>query len=89
MDITCSHVRNPLLGWDITATAKAAPGEKIVRAQILVNDFPEYDESYNPPISGWQEQLPQKGDFPGDNTVRVVVTNDKGEDTEFVDSWSQ
>lgn len=55
----------------------------------MVNDFPEYDESFAPPINNWQMQLRQKGEYPGDNTVRVVITNDKGEDAESVDSWSE
>lgn len=89
MDVTSSHRRNPALGWDITACAKAEKGEKIVRAQIIVNDFPEYDESFDPPVSTWQEELPQQGEYPGDNKVLVVITDDKDEDIESLDSWSQ
>jgi hypothetical protein len=89
MDVTSSHSRNPALGWDITACAKAEKGEKIVRAQIIVNDFPQYDESFEPPVSAWQEQLPQQGEYPGDNKVLVVITDDKYEDTESLDSWRQ
>jgi hypothetical protein len=88
MDVNSSHTRNPLLGWDISATAKTGKGEKIVRAQILVNDFPQSDEQFDPPISNWQRQLTQQGEFPGDNKVQIVVTDDKGEDTDSVDSWS-
>ncbi len=90
MDVPVStHVRNPALGWDITATAKAEKGEKIMRAQVLVNDFSEYDEQFNPPISNWQTQLRQKGRYPGDNKVEVIITNDKGEETSAVDSWNE
>lgn len=88
MDVTSSHSKNPAAGWDISASAKAASGEKIVRAQILVNNFSKYDDSFDPPLSSWQKQLPQQGEYPGDNEVRVIVTNDKGEDTGSVDSWS-
>jgi hypothetical protein len=88
MDVTSSHSRDLAAGWDISASAKADKGEKIARAQILVNDFPEYDEQFSPPISSWQQQLRQKGEYPGDNTVRVVITSDKEEDAESVDSWS-
>lgn len=87
MDITGSHSKNPALGWDIAATAKTGAGEKIARAQIHVNDLARYDRSFDPPISVWQEQLPQQGQYPGQNEVRVVITNDQSEDTEFVDSW--
>ena len=88
MEVSSSHSKNPAVGWDITAAAKADKDEKIVRAQIIVNDFPEFDKSFPSPISNWQQQLHQQGQFPGDNIVRVVVTNDKGDDTESEDSWS-
>lgn len=88
MDVTSSHSKNPAVGWDISAAAKAEKGEKIARAQIIVDDFPEYDKSFDPPITNWQQQLQQQGQFPGDNTVRVIVTNDKGDDAEADDSWS-
>jgi len=88
MDVTSSHTKNPVVGWDISASAKAGKDEKIARAQIIVDDFPEYDKSFDPPLSSWQQQLHQQGQYPGDNTVRVVITDDKGEDTESLDSWS-
>ncbi len=89
MDLSSTHTRNPALGWDIAATAKAGKGEQIIRAQVLVNGFSEYDEHFNPPVSNWQAQLRQKGQYPGDNEVLVIVTNDQGEDSESVDSWSE
>ena len=88
MDVTSAHTRNPAVGWDITASAKAGSGEKIARAQIIVDDSPEYDKVFSPPITNWQQQLHQQGQYPGGNTVRVVVTNDKGEDAEADDSWN-
>jgi hypothetical protein len=88
MDVSTSHSKNPAVGWDIAASAKADKEEKIVRAQIIINDFPEYDMTFANPLASWQTQLHQQGQFPGDNTVRVVVTNDKSEDSESDDSWS-
>ncbi len=88
MEITCSHSKNLALGWDIAATAKAATEETITRAQVFVNDTTKYDKLFNPPLNSWQEQLPQQGEYPGDNEVLVVITNGKDEDTECVDSWS-
>jgi len=88
MDATLSHSKNPAVGWDISASAKADKGEKIVRAQIIVDDFPEFDKTFDTPLSSWQQQLHQQGQFPGDNIVRLVITNDQGEDTETEDSWS-
>jgi hypothetical protein len=88
MTVSSAHVKNPLIGWDITASAKADAGEKIARVQILINGSSEYDKTFDAPISIWQEQLSQQGEYPGDNTVEVIATSDKGEDTESEDSWS-
>jgi hypothetical protein len=43
-----SHQKNPLIGRDITASAKVDKDEKITRAQILVNDSSEYDDRSAP-----------------------------------------
>jgi hypothetical protein len=88
MIVTSAHAKNPLLGWDITASAKADAGEKIARVQIIINGSSEYDKTFDRPLSSWQEQLSQQGDYPGDNSVEVIATNDKGEDTESEDSWN-
>ena len=88
MDVTCSHSKNPALGWDISAAAKTAAGEKIARAQVYVNDMLKYDKSFNPPLSSWQEQLPQQGEYPGDNETLVVITDENDQETECLDSWS-
>jgi hypothetical protein len=88
MQVTSTHKKNPAIGWDISASAKTDKGEKIARAQILVNDSSEYDKTFDPPLSSWQETLTQQGEFPGDNTVEVIVTDDKGDDTASDDEWS-
>jgi hypothetical protein len=87
MKLTLSHQKNPAVGWDVSASAAAEKNEKIVRAQIIVDDFPEFDETFASPLSVWQKQLTQQGQFPGDNKVQLIVTNDKGEDTESEDEW--
>jgi hypothetical protein len=84
---TLTHQKNPAVGWDVSASAKADKGEKIVRAQIIVDDFPEYDKTFDEPLSSWQQQLTQQGQYPGENTIRLVITNDQGEDTDAEDSW--
>ena len=88
MTVGSTHTKNPLADWDISASAKADTGEKIARAQIFVNGSSEYDKSFDPFISSWQTQLTQKGQYPGDNTVQVIVTDDKGDDTGSDDEWS-
>jgi hypothetical protein len=86
--VTSQHAKNPAIGWDISAAAKADAGEKITRAQIIINGLIAYDNTFIPPISNWQVQLNQMGQYPGANTVRVIASNDKGEDTESDDSWT-
>lgn len=88
MTPTLSHSKDPAIGWDIAASAKVDKDEKIVRAQILVNDSTEYDKTFDSPLSSWQQQLHQQGEFPGDNTVKLIITDDQGNDTDAEDSWS-
>ena len=54
----------------------------------MINGQVAYDNSFVPPIGSWQAELTQKGQYPGENTVRVIASNDKGENTESDDSWS-
>ena len=87
MDVDVSHSRNPVLGWDIQVTAKAAAGETITAARIQVNGSPDYDRQVSPPVSTWRRTLTQKGQYPGENKVLVTITNDKGEQTKVQDEW--
>ena len=87
MQAHITHAKNPVLGWDIAATAKADKGEAVARGQIFVNGFAVYDEQLNPPVSNWQAQLIQKGQFPGNNEARLIVTDQNGQDTVSIDSW--
>jgi hypothetical protein len=86
--VTCQHAKNPAEDWDLSTSAKADPGEKIARVQVVVNGFTAYDKTFVPPINDWQEQLEQQGRYPGENTVQVIVTSDKDEDTISNDSWN-
>ena len=88
MILALSHQKNPAIGWDISASAKVEKSEKIARAQILVNDSSVYDKTFESPLSSWQQQLHQQGEYPGDNTVQLIITSDAGDDTEAEDSWS-
>ena len=88
MTVSSQHAKNPAIGWDISAAAKADDGEKIARAQIIINGLIAYDNTFVPAISNWQVQLSQMGQYPGANTVRVIASNDKGEETASDDSWT-
>lgn len=87
MQTTLTHVRNPLAGWDISASAKAGDKETISGARILVNGFPQYDETFDEPLDQWQQQLTQQGDYPEENTVLVEITNGNGDVIRTQDSW--
>jgi len=88
MKLSLAHQKDPAIGWDISASATADGGEKISGAQILVNGSSKYNKSFNPPLSQWQQQLTQQGQYPGDNTSRLEVTSDKGSVSEAEDAWS-
>ena len=51
MDLSLTHKKNMGSGWNILASAKGAAGEKIFRAQILVNGFSKYDRSFPSPLT--------------------------------------
>jgi hypothetical protein len=88
MTPTLAHTKNPLAGWDISASAKVDKSEKITRGQIIVNGSSEFDETFDTPLSSWSKTLTQQGRYPGDNTVQLIVTDDQGNDTAAEDSWS-
>lgn len=88
MDLTLTHKKNMAAGWNILASAKAAPGEKISRAQIFVNGFSKYDKSFASPLIQSQQELGQQGQYPGDSTTRLQVTSERGEVSSTEDSWN-
>ena len=87
MNIDLSHMRNPVIGWDIQVTVKADVDEKIASARIDVNGFPEFDQQLPTPLNAWHKTLVQQGNYPGENKVLVTITNDKGEQTADEDDW--
>lgn len=75
------------MGWDIDVNVQAASGEKIASVEVRVNDFPEAQDSPADPLDSWSIQLRQKGVFPGDNKVDVLVTDPKGNQTRARKIW--
>src|SRR2546426_11741950 len=88
MDLSLTHKKNMGSGWNILASAKGAAGEKIFRAQILVNGFSKYDRSFPSPLTQWQQELGQQGQYPGDNTSRLEITSERGDVSSAEDSWN-
>jgi hypothetical protein len=86
MKVDLSHLKNPAMGWDVVVKAAADPGEKISSATVTVNGATVAQESLDG-MSSWTRTLRQQGYYPGRNTVKAEVTNDKGEDTVGEDVW--
>ncbi len=87
MQVTISHARNPVLGWDITTTVTAGTDETVTYVEIRVNGFPQCQKTVDPAAKQWQKQLYQQGNYPGDNQVQVAVQNDKGQATNWEQEW--
>lgn len=86
MQVDLSHLKNPAIGWDVVVKATAGPGEKISSATVTVNGATVAQESFDGMFS-WTRTLRQQGFFPGRNTVKAEITNDKGEETSAEDVW--
>lgn len=86
MRVDLSHLKNPTMGWDVTVKAAADAGEKMFSVSIIINGATVTQESVDG-ISSWNRTFRQQGYYPGKNTVRVEVTNDKGDETVGEDVW--
>jgi hypothetical protein len=60
-------------------------------------DFPSPDfceriqpirQKFPSPLTQWQQKLGQQGQYPGDNTSRLEITNDRGDVSSAEDSWN-
>jgi hypothetical protein len=88
MKIDIAHARSVPFGWDINVNAIASTGEKITFVEIRVNGFAEVDETQDDPVDSWEKELTQKGIFPGDNDVVVLVRDQNGKDTRAKQEWT-
>ena len=88
MKIEITHARNPLMDWDIGVKATAESNEKITYVEVRINDFADVDETEDDPVDSWEKQLLQKGVFPGDNTVLVLVRDQNGKQSLAKQEWS-
>jgi hypothetical protein len=86
LKVELSHVKNPVLGWDVLVKAAAYQGEKISSAKVVVNGRTIAQESLNG-VSSWNRTFTQQGYYPGKNTVTAEITNNKGDDTLGEDTW--
>jgi hypothetical protein len=88
MKIDLAHVKDPLIAWTIQAKVSADKGERIAAVRISVNGFDVLDKKIDPPVDQWQAELSQKGQYPGGNEVRATISDEKGNETSAIDSWS-
>jgi hypothetical protein len=88
MKVNIDHIRNPVLGWDITVGVDAEEDEHIAEVEVRVNDFPEVRETLRKPLKSWEQQITQKGVYPGNNKVEVMVLDQESEETNAIQKWS-
>jgi hypothetical protein len=88
MIVDIAHAKNPAAGWDVDVTVTAEGKETVAHVRIDINGFTKCDEEVSPAARRWHRQLPQQGEYPGDNSVVATATDGDGEDTTSVDEWS-
>jgi hypothetical protein len=87
MKITISTARNAVLGWDIDVSATAEADQKVAQVEIRVNDLREVQDLPGE-LESWEQQLTQKGVYPGSNKVEVTVSDQNGNETSAEKRWS-
>ncbi|HKF22295.1 MAG TPA: hypothetical protein VKE93_12050 [Candidatus Angelobacter sp.] len=88
MKIAIDHAKDTLVGWDIKVTVQADTGENIANVEVRVNDFPEISDAPSDGLNSWEQLIRQKGVFPGDNKVEVLVSDQNDKETRAVQKWS-
>lgn len=88
MNIKIAHIKNPLAGWDIDVNVQAEAGQQISQVTVKVNGFPEINDTPGDNLNSWEQQLIQKGVFPGDNEVEVLVSDQNGTESRAEQKWS-
>jgi hypothetical protein len=87
MKIVINTPTRAVMGWNIDVSVQADSGEKIVQVEIRINDFPDVRDTLGDPVDSWEQTLMQKGVFPGDNKIVVVVQSDAGKETRAERKW--
>jgi len=88
VNVEIAHSKNPAMGWDVDVTVTAEGKETIAGVRIDINGFTKCDEQVEPPARKWHRQMPQQGNYPGDNSVVVTATEAEGQESTSVDEWS-
>jgi hypothetical protein len=88
MKINVSHVKNAVLGWDISVKVEAEAGQQIGHVEVRINDFPEAQDLPGDALTSWEQQFTQKGLYPGNNKVEVTASDQNGNETRAEQKWS-
>jgi hypothetical protein len=87
MNISATHQRNALGGWDIVITISGGPNEITAAVRIELNDFSLYNQRLDPPSNQWIKEFLQKGDYPGLNRLVVTATDTNDKDYVYTEEW--
>lgn len=88
MRILISHAKNPLIGWNVNVNLTADAPQKIAYVEVRINDFRETRDTPASPLDSWDQTFTQKGVYPGDNRVNVLVKDQDGNDYRSEQRWS-
>lgn len=88
MKINIAHFKNAVMGWDIDVNVQANVGQQISQVKVKVNGLPEIDDAPGDNVDSWEQQLIQKGVYPGDNEVDVLVNDQNGNESRAKKKWS-
>ncbi len=88
MKIGITHQRDPLMNYDITVTVDADTGETIAAVAVTINTVPSANDTPAPGTTGWEKEFNRAGQYPGDNTVEVIVTDQNGTVTRKKNQWT-
>ena len=89
MNISSTHQRDALGGWDLSISI-AGGNDKITTAvRVDLNDFSIYNERLDPPTNQWIKEFLQQGRYPGVNHLVVTATNAQGKDYVYTEEWGR
>jgi hypothetical protein len=88
MKITIGKPERAVIGWNVDVSVEADKGEKIGYVEVRINDFRKVEDSPDPAVDSWEQQLVQVGDYPEDNKAEVLIRDQDGNETRAERKWS-
>ena len=87
MNISSTHQRDALGGWDISVNIGGSATEITASVRVELNDFSLYEQRLDPPTNQWIKEFVQKGSYPGLNRLVVTATDADGKDYVYTEEW--